>query len=39
MKPETSDAHLLFQLRSKPLIHQTHFDRKYIQDILFFNLA
>ena len=33
---ETSDANLLYQLRSKPLIHQGDFDLKYTQDILLF---
>ena len=36
---ETSDANLLYQLRSNPLTHQTDFDLKYTQDILLFHTA
>ena len=36
---ETSDANLLYQLRSKLLIHQRDFDLKYTQDILLFHIA
>ena len=36
---ETSDANLLYQLRSKPLIHQRDFDLKHTQDILLFHIA
>ena len=36
---ETSDPNLLYQLRSKPLIHQRDFDLKYTQDILLSHIA
>ena len=36
---ETSDVNLLYQLRSKPLIHQRDFHLKYILDILLSHVA
>ena len=36
---ESSDANLLYQLRSKPLTHQRDFDLKYTQDILLLHTA
>ena len=36
---EISDTNLLYQLRSKSLIHQRDFDLKYIWDILVFDIA
>ena len=36
---ETSDANLLYELRSKPLTPWADFDLKYTLDILLFHLA